>query len=253
MRAELETFSAVYSAWLAVAIAVQFPRHLRYVRAEGGQRGRPAFLGLRPMPRLSFALFFAIGVVFVAALVTAAILPEARPAGLLIGAVTALLYFSQIIDIPAVRRKANTVPAILLLSGAALAAPSIQAEPVAGWSLFTIKVVVAQIYFASGLMKLLNPGWRWADGSTLRAKLVAAHLRFDGAAELALASRPGWCRVVATAVLVFELTFWLVLPVPVLAWIYLPLGLAFHTGTAVLMRIHYWIYVVPAYLVFVRF
>ncbi len=253
MHAKLEYFSAAYAAWIMLAVLFQFPRHLRFVRAQGADRGRPALLGFTPMPRLSVTAFGAIGAVFAAGLLAVAILPGARPAALLVAAAAALLYFSQIIEIPAVRRKANTVPVILVLLGAALAVRPEQVEPAAAWSLFTIKLLVAQIYLSSGFVKLLNSGWRWADGATLRAKLVSSHLRFGGMVELALASRPVWCRVTAMTVLVFELTFWLVIPFPALAWIYLPLGLAFHTGTAVLMRIHYWIYVVPAYLVFVRF
>jgi hypothetical protein len=253
MHEKLAYFSAAYGTWIAIAVLVQFPRHLGFVRAQGPERGRPALLGFAPMPRLTVIPFGVIGAVLVAALLAATVSPWARPPALLVAATAALLYFSQIIEVPAVRRKANTVPAILLLLGTALAVRPEQAELAAGWGLFTIKLLVVQMYLSSGLMKLLRPGWRWTDGATLRAKLVSSHLRFGGAVELALASRPGWCRVTALAVLAFELSFWLVIPLPVLAWIYLPLGIAFHVGTAVLMRIHYWIYVVPAYFVFVRY
>jgi len=252
MRAQLDSFTAAYAAWIAIAVLLQFPWHLRFVVARGLARGRPALLGLMSMPRISAIPFAVTGVAFVAALLTAATMPLERFGALVVAAIAALLYFSQVIEIPAVRRKANTAPVILLLLAAALAARPDRTQLAAGWSILTIKAAVAQIYLSSGLMKLRNVGWRWSDGATLRANLVSAHLRSDGAAALALAARPRWCRAVATSVLIFELTFWLVIPFPPLAWIYLPVGLAFHVGTAVLMRIHYWIYIVPAYFVFVR-
>lgn len=253
MRAPLEYFGLAYSAWIALAVLFQFPRHLRYVQVQGAQRGLPALLGHIALPRFSARTFGVTGVVLVSALLAAAFWPAGRATALFAAAVATLFYFPQVIEIPEVRRKANTVPVILLLLAAALAASPDQPEEAARWCFLGIKLVLAQLYFSSGLAKLLNPGWRWADGATLRTKLVYYFLRYDRTMALALAARPLWCRVMATIVLGFELTFWLVIPFPELAWIYVPLGIAFHAGTAVLMRIHYWIYVVPAYFVFVRF
>jgi hypothetical protein len=54
----------------------------------------------------------------------------------------------------------------------------------------------------------------------------------------------------AVSILLFELTFWIVIPFPALTAPYLLAALAFHLATAMLMRIHYWLFLGPAYLVF---
>ncbi|HWZ95171.1 MAG TPA: hypothetical protein VNW30_08260 [Opitutaceae bacterium] len=248
----LAHFRFGYCLWLCVALVLQWRTHLRWVRVRGRERELPRLLDWLPMPRLETPGFALVGLALVASLATAAAPAENMAWALLLASATALMYFAQLIELPDVRRKPNTVPVILLLLGlAGLATHGGESERIAWLCLLAVKILVAQIYFSSGLVKLRQAGWRWALAPNLRIILLRYHLRDDSKAALWLAHRPAACRAVAALVLVFELTFWLVIPFPALAWVYLPAGLIFHLGTAGLMRIHYWIYVVPAYFAFV--
>jgi len=51
-------------------------------------------------------------------------------------------------------------------------------------------------------------------------------------------------------VLAFELTFGLIVIFPGLTWWYVIAAIAFHIGTAAVMRVDYWKYMGPVYLVF---
>ncbi len=252
-RAELDHFRVLYCAWLAVAVLAQLRGHVRFVRFRATARSVARLLNRVPLPHLCAGMFLGLGFGLAASLGVGAI-PGSNPVlPLLIAGVGALIYFAQVVEIPAVRRKANTVPIILLLVGAAYLAPAETAERIACACFFTLKLVVAQIYVSSGFTKLRKSGLRWADGESLRMWLVHYHLRNGSRAALALARHHWASRFSAGVVLMFELTFWLMIPFPRLAWVYLPLGIIFHLGTAVLMRIHYWIYLFPAYLMFIPF
>ena len=244
----LAHFRVIYCAWMTVAMLGQLRGHIRWVCVCGQDRNLPQLLGFLKLPRLGSAMFTLLGLVFCAALT----IPvwDARDAilALWVAGFAATLYFPQVIGVPEVRRKPGTVPVILLLLGAAGLAGG--AEPVAWACLMTIKVLVAQVYLSSGIVKLRQSGMSWADGATLRMALLRYHLRDDNRGTLWLARRAGVCRLSSVMVLGFELTFWLMIPFPQLAWVYLPLGVAFHLGTAWLMRIHYWIYLFPAYAAF---
>lgn len=252
-RGTLERFCVFYGAWLTVAMGLQLPGHIRFVRARANERGRVALLGRGRLPRLRWEIFLAVGTGLVASLAIVATGWANPAAALLAAAGLALIYFPQVVELPDVRRKPNTVPLILLLAGAARLAATGPVGTIACACLFTCKLVVAQVYLSSGLMKLKRTGLRWAEGGTLRLWFVQYHLRHGTKAALWLARRESACRLLSALVLGFELTFWLMIPFPCLAWVYLPLGLAFHAGTAILMRIHYWIYLVPAYLLFSPF
>lgn len=248
----LDSFRAAYGLWIAVAIAVQLPGHIRWVQARGDERGMPQVLGWFTLPRLNTGVFAAVGFAFVTGLVLAAVWERGAP-WLAIGAgVAALFYFSQVIGLPEVRRKPNSVPIILLILGVAgLAGRGDDAGRIAWLGLIAIKAIVAQIYFSSAWVKLRHSGWRWGRTPTLQIALLRYRLRDDNRAALWLARHATACQVASLLTLVFEATFWLVIPFPALAWVYLPAGVIFHLGTAVFMRIHYWIYVFPAYLVFI--
>lgn len=243
-EASLEHFRAAYAAAIALAVAVQFPAHARWVPRRASERAMPRLLGVWAMPQLGLAGFTGTAVTLVAGLAAGALDRWTGPA-LLAAAMASLLYFAQVIDLPTVRRKPNTVPIILLLLAAAAFAPG-RAE----WCLLLIKLAIAQIYLSSALAKLRQSGLAWAEGSRLRMTLLRYRLRDGSRAAEWLARRPAACRAASGLVFAFELTFWLVIPFPALAWVWLPIGVAFHAGTAVLMRIHYWIYLVPAYFVF---
>lgn len=249
-EAQLAAFRTVYCAAVALILVARLPEYTRFLRTTTRVEKPPRVLAWLPLPQLGAGASLGVG-----ALTTIALLAASAglwPAVVLaVAAVGALLYFAQVVQHPAVRRKANTIPVILWLLAAASLVPGTPDPRVAPAVLFTIKLLVAQIYFSAGLAKLRAAGWRWSDGKTLRAWLVHYHLRDDSPLALAAASSASLCRCGAGTVLFFELTFWLVIPFPALAWIYVPLGILFHAATALLMRIHYWIHLGPAYLVFV--
>ncbi len=246
----LASFRVLYCAWLGAALVLQWREHVRWVGIRASARQLPRLLDVVPMPRLNRSGFTLAGLVLLACLAWAAISDEGGWT-LLMASGVSLLYFAQVIEVPAVRRKPNTVPVVLALLGAAGAMGGTDMATATWLVVVVVKILVAQIYLSSAIVKVRHSGWRWVSGNTLRIALLRYHLRNGNRCALWLARRGGLCRVTSVLVLVFELTFWLVIPFPVLAWLYLPLGLIFHLGTAVLMRIHYWIYVVPAYFVFV--
>lgn len=247
---DLELFGPLYAAWLCLALVVQLPAHGRFLRAGHATRSVPELLGCLSLPRLGAGTLLAVGAAVLVSLSLGGLWPVTRAWAFTAAAILTALYFAQVVDIPEVRRKASLAPLTLLVLGLAAWAPSEWRPEVDGAGVFVLKLLLAQMYFSAGLMKLLTAGARWADGATLRSKLIHYHLRYRNPLARWLAEEPGRCRSLAVAVLLFELTFWLVLPFPVLAWLYLPAGIVFHVATAVTMRIHYWLYVAPAYLLF---
>ena len=244
----LHLFGSLYCTAIAAIVAIRFPHHVRFVRARGSARRRPRFLGLVTTPRLGPFGTGAVGAVLISSLAASVALRSS--AALAVAAVAALLYFAQLIQLPEVRRKANTIPVILGLVSLSLAARADASPRLASALLLLIEIIVVQVYLSAGLAKLRASGLAWLDGRTLRSWLVHYHLRDGNRAALAFASSEGACRLASFAIVSFELTFWIVVPFPVLTLPYLAAAFAFHLATATLMRIHYWLFFGPAYLVF---
>lgn len=245
----LAIFRLLYCTWLGVAVVLQWRGHARWVGVRGEDRRLPRLLDVGPMPRLNRGGFTMAGMILLVCLAWAIAEDTGWP--LLVASGFSLLYFAQVIELPAVRRKPSTVPVILALLGVAGVMPGADTVTVTFGVIVAVKVVVAQIYLSSAIVKVKGSGRRWTSGNTLRIALLRYYLRDGNRAAWWFVRRGRLCGMTSVLVLVFELTFWLVIPFPMLAWLYLPAGLIFHLGTAVLMRIHYWIYVVPAYFIFV--
>lgn len=247
--AELSLFRCLYCGCIALVTAVQLRAHLGFLRQTAPHRPIPLLFGRLSLPRLNPNATLAIGLANLGALAAAAVGWQTSLA--LFGAVLGtMLYHAQVIEFPTVRRKTSNTIVILLLLGFTTLAGADPEAMISHTCILTIQLVVAQMYVSSGVAKLRHAGVRWADGQTLRAWMIDYYFIYRHPAALRLASSLRLCHLVSLGVLVFELSFWLMIPFPVLAWIYLPLGLAFHGATAVLMRIHYWIYALPAYLIF---
>lgn len=247
-REPLEVFRCFYCGTLAALVLVRLPSDFRFLRHRGEARETPRLFGLFALPRIAPSWWLAGGLILVALLASAS-LDVAPVATLFLASISALFHFAQLADSPVVHRKANTVPVILALLGAATLSGT-DVAAISNTTRMIIKLVVAQVYLSAGLTKLRDSGWRWSDGETLRYWFAYYHLRDGHPLLLALAGSRRSCRIAATFTLLFELTFWLVIPFPWLAWIYLPGALFFHVATARLFRIHYWIYFGPAYLIF---
>lgn len=106
------------------------------------------------------------------------------------------------------------------------------------------------MYLSSAWQKLRRGGLQWCNGSTLQAYLVEHYLWGDMLGALRLAQKPLLCRLLSMLVCTFELTFWLILVCPHLTYGYALSGIAFHVGTAQIMRIQYGTYLSPVYTVF---
>lgn len=246
----LEAFRCLYCATLGTLVLVRAPADYQFVRVRGDKRELPRFLGIVAVPRASARAWLATALLLVA-LLAAASFGTTPFLTLPLASLVALFHFAQLADSPVVHRKANTVPVILALVGVAALPTTVDAGTISTAARIVIKLLLAQVYFSAGLTKLRVSGWRWTDGQTLRYWFGHYYLRDRNRLALTLAGAPRFARFAATLTLVFELTFWLVIVLPPLAWIYLPVALLFHAATAWLLRIHYWIYLGPAYLVIV--
>jgi hypothetical protein len=115
----------------------------------------------------------------------------------------------------------------------------------ARWPIELSFVALAAYYAKAGVAKLVDGGLGWADGSTLQFHLVTN----GSGPAMWLAGHLALCRLLSTAVLVFELGAPLGILRP-LRPIVLAAGVCFHVGTSVFLGITFWP-VVALYPVFV--
>jgi len=160
-------------------------------------------------------------------------------------------YFSQIISISYVNRKTNLIPIVLMIL---LVSPSIAkplSEPAPQWPIILIKICIVQMYLSAGIQKLRKCGLKWLNGSILQSYFLNHYLWGDMTGSSRLAQNLTLCRILSILVLVFELTFWGILFVPTLTYVYAIGGILFHLGTHITMRINYLKYLMPVYTVFI--
>lgn len=238
----VQTFRLLYCGAIAAQSAIQFADQLRFFRTTPSRLygPPPKLLGRLTLPIPRNELWWVVtGLAFIGSLV-AVVAGIAPRVSLSVALIFYFLYFPAILPLSYIRRKANLIPIILAI----LASPSDS-------KMMMVTIALASVYLSAGVEKLRTSGIRWRDGDSLKAYLMESYLRDDSRAALWLARRADWCRWLSTFVLAWELSFWLVIPFPSLVWFYVPAGLAFHAGTAITMRIHYWIYFLPLYLVFI--
>jgi hypothetical protein len=233
-------FSCLYCGAIALQTLIHQRELLRFFRTRPARiyGPPPLLLGSIPLPFENESLFIAAGSGFTLALAIAAAGMN-PPAALSVALLCYPFYFRPVLPHGHIQRKTNLIPMVLI---ALIAAPA-HAIPL-------VKLCLALVYLSAGFEKLREAGLRWASGQTLQAYLLEHYLYTDRAPALWLAERPRLCRLLSTAVLGWELSFWLILFLPSLTWLYVPIGLGFHAGTSIGMRIHYWVYFCPAYLVF---
>ncbi len=98
------------------------------------------------------------------------------------------------------------------------------------WPLRLIQCLLALAYASAAASKLANGGLDWLNGYTLQYYLLGDGLLWNRPLGILLAQSHVLCAVLSWVALIFEATFFLVLIFPRLAWIYIPLGAAFHIG-----------------------
>lgn len=248
---ETGMFAKLFCAALAVQLLFNFRQQYRYFQTEPWKiYGRTQrLLGLLHLPALNQYQFLGSGLCMMMSLILVCIgfYPHIF---IFIALVNYFLYFSQIISLAYVQRKTNLLPIVLLIL---LISPSLDkplAAPSTDWELVLVKIALVQVYFSAGLQKLVRSGLRWGNGRNLQAYLIENYLWSDKKNALVLACRPTLCMVLSFLTLVFELTFWLVVFFPSLAFFYVAFAILFHTGTLITMRINYLKYMGPVYLVF---
>ena len=233
-------FSILYCGVIALQTLIHYREQLQFFRTQPDRvYGQPPLLlGLVPLPTGNERLFMAAGGGFILALAAAAggFAPRASPAAAL---ACYLFYFPAILPHGYVMRKTNLIPIVLAIM---IMAP--------GQAIVLVRLSLSLVYLSAGVEKLLASGVRWADGRNLQAYLLEHYLYTERPQALWLARRARLCRWLSTGVLIWELSFWLIMFFPALIPFYALVGLAVHAGTSVAMRIHYWVYFCPAYIVF---
>jgi hypothetical protein len=110
----------------------------------------------------------------------------------------------------------------------------------AAWPLLFSQAFLALVYLDSGFQKLYFSGLDWMNPSTLGYYLVTDGVNRGSHLAGLLLEHPGLIQCLAVTSLVFEITFWLVLLKPRLAWVYVPVGLGFHLANAILKMADLW-------------
>lgn len=103
----------------------------------------------------------------------------------------------------------------------------------AAWPLLLIRLSVAAAYFMAGLEKITIGGLSWLAPDSFRAYL---YLHPTSASQWA-AQYDVVCVLIPLALLIFQFTFWLGAVFPKWRWYSIISGIAFHTGTVVLLDI----------------
>jgi hypothetical protein len=233
-------FSSLYCGVIGFETLIHYSELLRFFRTMPARvyGPPPLLLSAIPLPFENERLFIASGCVFMLALAMAAAGID-LPVTISVALLCYPFYFRPILPHGHIQRKTNLIPMVLI---ALIVSPA--------HAIVLAKLCLALVYLSAGFEKLRAAGLRWADGHTLQAYLLEHYIYTERPQALWLAQQPRLCRWLSTAVLTWELSFWLILIFPPLEWVYIPVGLGFHAGTSIGMRIHYWVYFCPAYLAF---
>lgn len=120
----------------------------------------------------------------------------------------------------------------------------------ARWPLLTIQWLFALIYLSAAIWKLGGSGpgigsvsFDWSNGYTLQYYLIQDGLRWGSDLGLWLGQNHTLALISSWLAIWFETTFFLVLIFPRLAWFYLPVGAAFHTGIYLTQRAPFFQYI----------
>jgi hypothetical protein len=123
-------------------------------------------------------------------------------------------------------------------------------SPFARWPLLVIQWIVAIIYLDSAVSKLLKSGLDWMNGYTLQYYLWQDGLIWDRSFGIWFAQQHTLAVLSSWVAILFELTFFLVLIFPKLVWLYIPMGISFHTGIYIAQKAPFIKYF-PSYAVFI--
>jgi hypothetical protein len=244
-------FLILFCLTLALQTLVNFRKQFRYFKTSPHRiYGKPIrLLGKFQLPALSDFQFILLGFLFSISLLLAAINIFPR-FFIFLALLSYFPYFNSIMSLSFIQRKTNLIPIVLFVL---LFAPSINGtldNNTPQFPIILIKIAIAQMYFSAGLQKLRRTGLRWCNGESLQAYLIDHYLWGDTKLALILAKRKNLCMILSMLLLSFELTFWIIIPLPQLTYFYVAAALSFHLGTRLSMRINYLKYLTPVYMIF---
>jgi hypothetical protein len=160
-------------------------------------------------------------------------------------------YYPFIADLGYVIRKILVAPVVFIVLACAPGLTDAWSSPSPTWPLLLLQCYLALVYVSTGIEKVVKSGRLWWRGDVLRGYLVSHHLWGNMPLGMAVANRRWLCRAMSIPTLAWELAFPLVLVLhPSVALGFVAYGIAFHIGTAVLMRIDFHRYWFMNYLVF---
>jgi hypothetical protein len=111
------------------------------------------------------------------------------------------------------------------------------------WPLTLVQVLFCQIYFFAGYAKLFTSGLSWATAENIRGHLLILnqilHPSPASSPGFLVASSPWACAAIASAGLVFELVFPVILFSRAARWLFVPVAAAFHLANSILFRIFF--------------
>jgi hypothetical protein len=106
----------------------------------------------------------------------------------------------------------------------------------AAWPLLLIQWMYVLIYTSAAISKLAKGGLDWMNGYTLQYFMFRDALRWDSDLGMLIASSFFLSLVLSWFAILFESTFFLVIPFPKLALVYVPMGIAMHTAIYLTQR-----------------
>lgn len=106
----------------------------------------------------------------------------------------------------------------------------------ARWPLLVIGWLLATMYMSATSAKLAEAGLDWLNGYTLRYWLLHDAVRFGSDLGFWLVEHHTVTTLLSWMTVLFEGSFFLVMLFPALALLYVPAGLAFHTGIFLAMK-----------------
>ncbi|MFK8185094.1 MAG: HTTM domain-containing protein [Phormidesmis sp.] len=128
-------------------------------------------------------------------------------------------------------------------------------NPFARWPLLATQWLFALVYLSAGINKVNadGPGLftaEWMNGYTLQYYLMQDGLRWGSDIGIWLSQFHVFAILSSWFAVLFEVTFWLVLPFPKLVSLFIPLGIALHTGIWMAQRAPFFQYL-ALYAVFI--
>jgi hypothetical protein len=123
--------------------------------------------------------------------------------------------------------------------------------PYAAWPIKFLQLFFPLMYLSAITAKLGIAGFDWSNGFTLQYYLIHDSLRKGGLPlALELSRHHSIVAFAQSVVVLFQTTFFLIIPFPKLRWIYLPIGLAFHFGNYFILAADFpqWIMLYAVYI-----